>query len=127
MNNQEIFDTVAHHLLTQGEQSLGGTVDGCAYRGDDGRKCAVGCLIPDELYSPHMEGKTIMGEEVYTVLQELGLMDGNKGKLLGDLQFLHDHDEQVPYSWEEDLLSIARGYQLDPTVVTTFPHPQTHE
>ena len=30
----------------------------CAYRGYDGTKCAVGCLIPDDVYSPFMENKT---------------------------------------------------------------------
>ncbi len=27
----------------------------CAYRGDNGRKCAFGLYIPDELYSPQLE------------------------------------------------------------------------
>lgn len=29
---------------------------GCEYRTDDNRKCAVGCLIPDNLYAPQIEG-----------------------------------------------------------------------
>ena len=28
---------------------------GCRYRGDNGTMCAVGCLIPDELYKVNME------------------------------------------------------------------------
>jgi len=28
----------------------------CLYRGPDGKKCAAGLLIPDELYNPKMEG-----------------------------------------------------------------------
>ena len=46
---QELFDKIATHLLTQGarsENSLGK----CLYRGEFGRKCAVGCLISDEEY-----------------------------------------------------------------------------
>jgi hypothetical protein len=29
--------------------------DGCLYRGPDGRQCAVGLLVPDELYADYME------------------------------------------------------------------------
>lgn len=33
-----------------------GVEDGdCLYRASEGRKCAVGCLIPDELYNPAWE------------------------------------------------------------------------
>lgn len=55
MTNQEIFDKVATHLLSQGKRSALGGV-GCAYRGDGGLQCAIGCLIPDELYRYELEG-----------------------------------------------------------------------
>jgi hypothetical protein len=29
---------------------------GCRYRCEDGRRCAIGFLIPDEQYSPELEG-----------------------------------------------------------------------
>jgi hypothetical protein len=55
MNAQEIFDKVATHLIKQGKVSVG--EDGfCAYRGNDGLMCAVGCLIPDDIYHVDMEG-----------------------------------------------------------------------
>ena len=55
MTEQEIFDTVLTHLREQGEAatSAGGS---CRYRGANGTACAVGCLIPDELYDPLIEG-----------------------------------------------------------------------
>lgn len=31
----------------------------CKYRTPDGRKCAVGCLIPDELYNSRIEEKDV--------------------------------------------------------------------
>jgi hypothetical protein len=44
---QEVFDQVATHLLTQRQRST--TKGNCAYRGDDGLKCAAGCLLgPDD-------------------------------------------------------------------------------
>jgi len=53
MSPQEVFETIARHLFTQGVQAKANTV--CLYRGDNGTKCAVGCLIPDDMYNPDME------------------------------------------------------------------------
>ena len=47
---QEVFDRVASHLLTQSARSLLPDGSGCAYRGANGRMCAVGCLIADYEY-----------------------------------------------------------------------------
>jgi len=58
MNAQEIFDTVVTHLYTQGKQADNGE-GGCMYRTDEGLKCAVGCLIPDDQYHPSMEGTPV--------------------------------------------------------------------
>jgi hypothetical protein len=54
MTPQEIFDTVATHLFTQGHKAINGH-GGCVYRCRDGSKCAVGVLIPDDKYFPKME------------------------------------------------------------------------
>lgn len=51
---QEMADTISSHLFTQGHPAMGSGF-GCAYRGESGRSCAVGCLIDDEKYSPRME------------------------------------------------------------------------
>ena len=57
MTDQEVFDKVVTHLLSMKEMSA---VDGsCAYRGQGGAQCAVGCLIPDEVYTRKMEGHTV--------------------------------------------------------------------
>ena len=67
MTEQEVFDKVAPHLLTQqvaaygpnpnpGDESQGKS---CLYRGPNGTMCAVGCLIPDEVYNPVMEGSGV--------------------------------------------------------------------
>ncbi len=58
MTPQEIFDKVVNHLRAQGAKSeMDHPVAGlmCAYRGIQGRMCAVGCLIPDADYLPTME------------------------------------------------------------------------
>ena len=56
MKLQNIFTSVVHHLQKQGVRSLDNG-DACAYRGERGRKCAIGAIIPDRLYHEHMEGK----------------------------------------------------------------------
>lgn len=57
MNRQEVFDKVASHLLAQNDRSSNGMH--CQYRGRDGLKCAIGVLIPDEMYTPEIENYTI--------------------------------------------------------------------
>ena len=37
----------------------------CMYRGPNGTKCAVGCLIPDEMYLPEMESSG----DVYSIIR----------------------------------------------------------
>jgi hypothetical protein len=62
MNRQAIFDTVAARLTAQGVPSRGLGANGeatCMYRGPGNTKCAIGCLIPDELYDPILEGRSI--------------------------------------------------------------------
>ena len=47
---QEVFDYVAAHMLTQNARSLLPDGSGRAYRGQDGRMCAVGCLMSGDEY-----------------------------------------------------------------------------
>ncbi len=54
MNAQQIFDTVVEHLAAQKVRCANEKGE-CLYRGPKGRKCAIGCLIPDEVYEPRME------------------------------------------------------------------------
>ena len=54
---QAVFDKVVKHLLTQKRRSE--SKRGCAYRGEDGAMCAVGCLISDKAYDPEIEGHSV--------------------------------------------------------------------
>jgi hypothetical protein len=135
MTNQEIFDKVARHLLTQGARSMGpnGTVQ-CLYRGSDGLKCAVGCLIPDELYWAGLEQHPPCSDSILEVLQEAGVLPptGPHGKtawfrdvtdtlgLLDDLQELHDQND--PEGWAKCLHELAESLDLNHTVLEEFQH-----
>src|ERR1700690_1772536 len=104
MNMQELFDTVVAHLRQQNAQSL--KHGACAYRGDDGKKCAAGCLIPDEEYNPTMEGWNVTINS--SILNLLG-DNGENMRLL--LQLQHVHDMQDVEEWEACFQDIA--FDLD--------------
>ena len=113
LTKQKLFDTVATHLLTQNEKSLGlnGT---CYYRGTKGLKCAVGVLIPDETYSMDMEGRGAR-----EVLSQCGLVLDRGAAYLADfLQALHDYSRVE--SWKEELSGIAENRGLSPIVLESF-------
>ena len=102
---QEIFDHVVPLLFAQGKRSMYHDGNGeltCAYRGDGGLRCAVGFLIPDELYYEDLEGRDVMSEAVTGVLKnvipEALLGFDGLGIILNDLQDAHDSwttDEEV--------------------------------
>lgn len=48
---------IVEHLTKQ--KSRAADDGGCRYRTEDGKMCAVGCLIPDALYSPEIEGVSV--------------------------------------------------------------------
>lgn len=65
MTKQEIFNTVCEHLVQQGGRSTVPNSSGymqCAYRGEDGRKCAAGVLLKDEHFHPAFNSSAIYGD-----------------------------------------------------------------
>ena len=109
MTLQEIFDRVATHLLTQGKQSRGPT--GCAYRGADGLKCAVGVLITEGCYSPHLESSTVLMPHVRQAVEaSIGPLPPKGDVLLSELQSLHDGYN--PSDWPRALTGFAARYGL---------------
>ena len=113
--NQEIFDTVAKHLLTQKKRS-DGPMQNCLYRSKSGLKCAIGCLIPDEKYSPSFEGMSIRQLDKTKVLP--AAYQGVSLAFLGGLQRLHD--AYPPSTWNTRLYLFAALNNLSPAVVLSF-------
>jgi hypothetical protein len=114
LNNQQIFNKVAKHLLKQNKQSLLAFGSVCAYKNPDGLKCAIGCLIPNQLYSPGMEEKSI--RQIFKNSYGLqALFKDESLDLLETLQNLHDMDK--PNRWESGLRIIAKDYGLDASVL----------
>lgn len=104
LTSQEIFNKAAIHLLTQKKMSMRGTC--CAYRGDNDLMCAVGVLIPDQVYkSVKIEGLTIrkLVQQFPDLLPSCGINPISCEDLLADLQYLHD---KTPVDCWGDVLSV---------------------
>jgi hypothetical protein len=117
VTKQETFDIVARHLLTQNAKAWGpydsdiGPTQGCVYRDADGRKCAAGCLIPDDVYRPRLEGEIADGQVMRAILIDHGHEPG----FVRSLQ--HVHDDYVAEEWPHKLRIMADRNGLSSEVV----------
>lgn len=59
MSLETVINDIATHLATQKKRSADG--HGCCYRDGDGNMCAIGALIPNELYNTDIERMSVSG------------------------------------------------------------------
>ena len=69
MNTYEAYERIKRYFSKPGarlaqQRNENGNILSCEYLAPDGAKCAVGCLIPKALYTPHIEGLGA-GEALY--------------------------------------------------------------
>lgn len=123
--DQEIFDKVAMHLLTQkkkalklysGVNSFKSETHVCALRGFSGTKCAIGCLIPDELYSSKMEKTS--PRSLRKVFPSLLPYLGDNQDLLDRLQGVHDIYEVT--QWRRELIIAAINSNISSKILETI-------
>jgi len=122
---QQEFDAVVAHLYKQGRPAMN---DGaCAYRSMDGLMCAVGCRIPDAVYTDEMEEKHMA--ELVDKFEILPMEFYAYQDMFTELQDVHDdwsfgYNAQR-YTWEEwlnyKLPILAEEFGL------TFARPQHGE
>lgn len=113
---QDVFDQVAIHLLTQNQPSIApvaGFPTDCAYRGNNGLKCAAGCLIADDEYDIEIEGK----DWLYLNIQ--GKVPTEHWQLITGLQGIHD-SLMVGDSLKEALIDLATAYELNIDAITNY-------
>lgn len=103
MTNQESFTTVVLHLRKQGRRAH--DHHNCRYRAPDGCKCAIGALIPDDQYTPELEGRNVLA------LINLPALQGLNPFLLYNLQNLHDVYD--PKAWEKRFEDLAEKFKLE--------------
>lgn len=106
---QEIFDQVVAHLGRQRARSIDHDTGLCLYRGPDGLKCAVGCLITDAEYTSEMD---TLGSDVRD-LQDGGLLPERLRDDVGLLSYLQEvHDYHDVSTWRAHLGAAARKFSL---------------
>jgi hypothetical protein len=112
--SQEVFDYVVAALRKQGKPSMGSDGE-CKYLNPEGLKCAVGHLIPPDLYSKDMEDNNVLGlKDKFPQLKNIT----PHYKLLRDLQYAHDgwsyniHKENHLKLFEERLQGVASKFKL---------------
>lgn len=108
LTEQDIFNIAANGLLKQGKKSMDRS--SCMYRGLNGLKCAIGMLIPDELYQDRFEGQSASDSDVmktFNVPNTVAFAD-----FLNHLQGVHD--EHIPNDWDRELVNFAHHYGLNP-------------
>ncbi len=138
-SNQEFFDLVCKHLLTQKARSYkaASAIEPsdsimCRYRGYGGLKCAAGCQIPDKLYRPSMESHGI--RQLLLTEQSDDLKAYFPNLILAcDLQMVHDvgtdlkgcaiprslgetaeeYSQKIVDAWPTLLRGVAEKYNLE--------------
>ena len=115
---QYTFDQVAAHLIEQNEKSMSNDI-GCAYRGKNGMRCAIGFCISNEDYDPKMEGCFVDmrygPDKLFTIMDKVSLGYYKNSNFLDDLQVIHDCN--LPIIWPAMLKQFAKSYSLDDSIV----------
>jgi hypothetical protein len=124
LDMQKTYDTVKDHLLTQKQRSTPADSDLCLYRGPNGLKCSIGCLIDDRQYTEEMENKEVsqlMVDRKQRVgvrfRESIGYGNGEKptDTEIAFLQALQDLHDDVPVrEWRKALQTVAKDYELKP-------------
>ena len=107
---QEVFNHVAKHLLTQMKQSRLPNNGQCAYLSEDGNKCAAGSLISKEEYIARniaQKNSVDWGTLIYNCV----VPSDHRG-LIEPLQIIHDC--RKPNEWLTELNDLAKKCNLTP-------------
>lgn len=111
--DQQVFDQVVNHLRKQGKRAYDYVNEACAYRvmSSDGEvlKCAAGCLIGDDEYTPEMDNNDEGTSWVQLV--ERGQAPAFHRELIRQLQNIHDGSINIT-DWEMGFAEVASMYDL---------------
>jgi hypothetical protein len=109
---QEVFDQVVNHLMTQMKPSANLTLEGnpgsCAYRNDDGLSCAAGCLM-DDVEALEVK-KASYNNAAWTAIVGNKLAPETHWELITQLQKIHD--QMSPDRWHHALRNFAKRENL---------------
>ncbi|WP_028210747.1 hypothetical protein [Paraburkholderia mimosarum] len=121
LETQGVFDYVVSHLLPQNAQATAPGSAKCMYRAPDGKRCAVGWLIPDDVYSPAFEFIGVRDLAAALAARDYGRRFAEflfaHMPLLRELQGVHD--ARAPHEWPAALRAIAQHHGLNERVIDT--------
>lgn len=112
--NQSAFDAVVKHSRTQKSKSMSPDGSNCLYRGPEGNKCWIGCLIPDNVFDEilvtYPAANSIGVSSVVNVPAAKELFADVGLHLLYRLQRTHDMEPML--DWERYLGQCAFEFDL---------------
>jgi hypothetical protein len=120
-SKQATFNKVYRFLVAQGRPSVNKATEKCLYRHQlrNGKvlKCAVGCLIPDRLYTPRMEGKT--WGQINNMFPQVVAKLSLPSHFYIELQQVHDDwaTHNSLRTFKDKMRSLALRNDLDPSIV----------
>ena len=101
---QDLFDAAVRGLASQGwERSMDENDDVCAYRGECGRKCAIGWLIDKDDYRPEIEGYD--ASKIFACTNQ-------KMQFLQAMQNAHDGHAK-PQLMLSEFMGLSEDYKLE--------------
>jgi hypothetical protein len=112
MNKQEVINKVHQYFIVEKHPQSIEVISGqCRYRNPVGNKCAIGCLIPDSIYTKDMEALTVKSllNRYPDVSRTLNIQDEDI-EFLDALQRIHDKRFE---SFERELKYICNIYALE--------------
>lgn len=111
-SKQEIFNRVWQYFVVEKNGRAGDPgMNGCYYRAANGNKCAVGILIPDNVYVPDLE---IAVMELLSKFPHMSKFIGNDVDFLQVLQSCHDDADEYAFNedMEVNLRNLASNFSL---------------
>lgn len=112
MTAQEIFNKVAQHLITQNAKALN-VLGVCTYLdSSSGRKCAIGCLIPDghraQAYNSGVTSMLYRNPDLRDAILPEDIKECYE--FLFQLQAIHD--STTVSDWKSELITFANRWNL---------------
>lgn len=101
MTTQEAYETIRAYFSRPDAVLARGTKGECQYRTPDGNACAVGCLIPDELYYMEVE---MSEDDGYSTVEYSTVGGAIEGNLVNDI-----YEVDLPGDILDTLKEIVNG------------------
>ena len=102
MTREEYHDLLIQTSLDGKFPAVNPVNGDCVYRTQDDKRCAVGLLIPDEVYTPSFEGKVVSTLVNLGMVTESLLPLGMTWKELNDIQLSHDSHVASYNQWNHE-------------------------